>query len=195
MCYQQSLLQQMPYPIAANRRTPQIHRSLKHSSSSLLSLQSYFQGTKTDQSLSDCAGYPCIYVAGLVNQFVPSDMGTKSNLFSFRLSSPLTHSSPQHIVTIYGAMIGFLIGILGEDIVVAFMCRQRKQIGREDKGTAKIEASSVSEFGLIHGKTNLVEYKFDEIKRAAMNFSRENLIGLEDMKKSIRGHYKMGQKL
>ncbi|KAL7259440.1 hypothetical protein ACSBR1_005360 [Camellia fascicularis] len=144
--------------------------------SSLMSLQVYLGGPENG-NFSDCTGYPYIYTAAFVNQFGPTDKYTAKCLFSLHLSPSSTANSPPHIFAISGAMMGLLVGIFGAIMAVALLLRRHKKIEEEKKSSGKIATSFVSWVESIKGSSNLVKYKFEEIKSATMNFSRENIIG------------------
>ncbi|PSS24905.1 LRR receptor-like serine/threonine-protein kinase [Actinidia chinensis var. chinensis] len=156
----------------------------------LLKVQAHLEGLKKDENVSDCSGYPYIYAAALINRFGPTDKGTKSCLFSFRLS----HSSapprrPWHVVAISGAMMGCLIGIFGAALAVAFMWRLHERKRREKKNSYVAELKSIS------ASAYLVMYNFEEIRNATMNFSRENLIGTGGYGNVYRGKLQDGSEV
>ncbi|KAA8545048.1 hypothetical protein F0562_019853 [Nyssa sinensis] len=128
---------------------------------------------------SDCTAYPFMYAAAFINQFGPTDLATANCLFSLRFSSwaPI---NKRHIVAVSGAIIGSIIGFIGACMAILCLRRMQKEWNREKKNISKIdsiETGVVSELRSIGGNTSLINYKFEEIKHATMNFSRENLIG------------------
>ncbi|XP_057512831.1 probable LRR receptor-like serine/threonine-protein kinase RKF3 [Actinidia eriantha] len=156
----------------------------------LLKVQAHLEGLKKDENVSDCSGYPYIYAAALVNRFGPTDKGTQSCLFSFHLwHSSAPPRRPRHVVVISGAMMGCLIGIFGAALAVAFMWRLHERKRREKKNIY------VAEFESISANAYLVIYKFEEIRRATMNFSRENLIGIGGYGNVYRGKLQDGSEI
>uniref|UniRef100_A0A7N2L492 SPARK domain-containing protein n=1 Tax=Quercus lobata TaxID=97700 RepID=A0A7N2L492_QUELO len=103
------------------------------------------------------------------------ELCTKSLLsldFSLRASNTKLHT-----IVLSGAIMGFLGGIFGACSTVWFLwIRQMKAI-TEKTNFAKDETGLILGMGSISGSTNLFKFKYEDIKKATMNFSRENLIG------------------
>nr|POE94024.1 putative lrr receptor-like serine/threonine-protein kinase rkf3 [Quercus suber] len=60
---------------------------------------------------------------------------------------------------------------------VWFLWIRRMKAIRENTNSAKDEIGLILGLGSISGCTNLFKFKYEDIKKATMNFSRENLIG------------------
>ncbi|KAK9292329.1 hypothetical protein L1049_020295 [Liquidambar formosana] len=137
---------------------------------------SYFAGPKI-QNASDCARYPFMYAAALVNPFGPADRATAKCLFSLEFFPRPSNTKQRRIVT-SGLTVGCAImGFLGVFAAAWFLWALHKKMERKKKDFAKIELSSVSMLGSISGSKSLVRFKYEEIKEATLNFSRENIIG------------------
>lgn len=75
-------------------------------------------------------------------------------------------------------MIGCLVGFFGACSAVWFLWMRQKKCIRKKTNFAKDETSLILGLGSINGSTNLVKFKYEDIKKATMKFSRENLIGI-----------------
>ncbi|KAK2976807.1 hypothetical protein RJ640_002206 [Escallonia rubra] len=128
------------------------------------------------QNVTDCSGYAYMFVAASVNQFGPTNIATAKCLFSLQLSSP--RKIKRHILAFSGALIGSVIGLFAAILAVWFIKMRNKKPMREKTTNVDMdtEPSYVSEFGTIGG-SNLVKYKYREIRKATNNFSWENIIG------------------
>lgn len=145
-------------------------------SKSLVNLEASYLGGSGTENTSDCAGYPFIYAAGLVNHFGPTYAATAKCLFSLQFS-PKDMRLENHEILICGAALGCVIGFFGAFSVAWFLwTRHRKLEGRMEV-CAQMESGLGPDFGSIGGSERLAKFKFEEIRRATMNFSRDNLIG------------------
>ncbi|CAI9781145.1 unnamed protein product [Fraxinus pennsylvanica] len=100
-------------------------------------------------NVSDCTAYPFVYVAAFANHFGPTNEGTAKCLFNIDFTSS-----------------GFW-----------FFRRRRKKILKRKLTNATNEVRLTSGLDSISGSTTLIRFKFDEIKAATKNFSREHIIG------------------
>ncbi|KAG9457498.1 hypothetical protein H6P81_002006 [Aristolochia fimbriata] len=132
---------------------------------------SYLTGSQVG-NVTDCADYPFIYAAGLVNRFGPADEGTALCLFLLPISSSPKKSRKGMVV---GILAGSIVGLLAASAAIWFWWRKWKK--RRRPKFVKITESSVSGLDKIGASTNLVKYTFEEIKEATRNFSRDNIIG------------------
>ncbi len=87
-------------------------------------------------------------------------------------------NTKQHTIVLSGAMIGRLVGFFGACSAVWFLWMRQKKCIRKKTNFAKDETSLILGLGSINGSTNLVKFKYEDIKKATMKFSRENLIGI-----------------
>ncbi|KAK3014129.1 hypothetical protein RJ639_007921 [Escallonia herrerae] len=128
------------------------------------------------RNVTDCSGYPHMFAAASVNQFGPTNIATAKCLFSLQLSSP--RKIKRHILAFSGALTGSIIGLCAAVLAVWFIKMRNKKPMREKTTNVDVdtEPSYVSEFGTIGG-SNLVKYKYREIRKATNNFSWENIIG------------------
>ncbi|KAM4119315.1 hypothetical protein ACJW30_03G049700 [Castanea mollissima] len=142
----------------------------------LLSLgDSYLHGPER-ANVSDCTEYPFMYAAAVVNKFGPTDATTAKCLFSLDFSLRASNMK-LHTIVLSGAIMGFLGGIFGACSTVWFLWIRRMKSIREKTNSAKDETGLILGLGSISGSTNLFKFKYEGIKKATMNFSRENLIG------------------
>lgn len=114
--------------------------------------------------VSDCAGYPFMYAAALVNGF--GKTATVKCLFSLEFSLRASNTR-RHKIILSGAMTGCLVGFSGACSAVLFLWMRRKHCNREKRKT------NFANLILTH----LVKFQYEDIKKATMNFSRENLVG------------------
>ncbi|KAA8536910.1 hypothetical protein F0562_029388 [Nyssa sinensis] len=153
---------------------------------SLSSIQeAYFRGPEIG-NVSDCAAYPFMYAAAFVNQFGPTDFGTAKCLFSLNLTLAVKNIN-KHDVVVRGIVTGCILGFLGAVPVVWFLWRWHKRRRKKKEALAKIATRSALRLGLIGESTTLVKFTIEELKEAARNFSRENLIGLGGYGNVYRG--------
>ena len=144
--------------------------------SKLMTLLEFYLHRSWTRNASDCAGYPFIYAAGWINQFGPTDYATAKCLFSLDLS-PKGIGVKRHELLISGAVLGCVVGCFGAFTAAWFLWKRRRKSEGEMKICAKMETGLDSDFSSISRSDSLVKFKFEEIKRATMNFSRENIIG------------------
>ena len=142
----------------------------------LASLQASYLGGSGIGNASDCAGYSFMYAAGWVNPYGPTDVATAKCLFSLDFS-PHHIRNKRYKILISGAVLGCVIGFFGAFAAAWFLWTRHRKLEREMEVCAKMETSLDSGFGSMTGSDTLVKFKFEEIKRATMNFSRENIIG------------------
>ena len=136
---------------------------------------SYLHGLER-ANVSDCTGYPFMYAAAVVNKFGTTDATTAKCLFSLDFSLRASNMK-LHTIVLSGAIMGFLGGIFGACSTVRFLWIRRMKSIREKTNSAKDETGLILGLGSISGSTNLFKFKYEDIKKATMNFSRENLIG------------------
>ncbi|KAJ9682125.1 hypothetical protein PVL29_018155 [Vitis rotundifolia] len=142
----------------------------------LASLQASYLGGSGIGNASDCAGYTFMYAAGWVNPYGPTDVGTAKCLFSLDFS-PHHKRNKRYKILISGAVLGCVIGFFGAFAAAWFLWTRHRKLEREMEVCAKMETSLDSGFSSMTGSDTLVKFKFEEIKRVTMNFSRENIIG------------------
>ncbi|KAL5984002.1 hypothetical protein ACLOJK_018104 [Asimina triloba] len=138
---------------------------------------SSFNG-KTVGNVSDCADYPFIYAAGVVNSLGPTDAGTALCLFLLQSSSPSSSSSSggkSYKGVVAGAVVGCLFALLL--VVLGALILWRKRRRRWKMKNMNVERSLTSRLDSISASTTLVNFTFEEIKMATRNFSRDNIIG------------------
>lgn len=128
--------------------------------------ESYLQGPDIG-TVTDCSGYPFMYAAAMVNKF--GNTATAKCLFSLEFSLRVSNTK-RHAIVLSGALTGCLVGFSGASSAVLLLWMRRKHCKRE-----KITNFAKDEIGLI--LTNLVKFQYEDIKKATMNFSRENLVG------------------
>ncbi|XP_041020548.1 probable LRR receptor-like serine/threonine-protein kinase RKF3 [Juglans microcarpa x Juglans regia] len=139
---------------------------------------SYLHGPDNG-NVSDCTGYPFMYAAAVVNELGPTDKTTAKCLFSFSLELPLMQPSniKRHILVLFGVLAGCLLGFFGASSAVLFLWMRRKKSEREKKNISKDETGIIMGLGSINGSTSFVKFEYEDVKKATMNFYRENLIG------------------
>ncbi|CAI0395413.1 unnamed protein product [Linum tenue] len=127
-------------------------------------------------NISDCQVYPWIYTAAAVVN--PVGKGAVKCLFSLDFTSNNSNSRKRKIAILVASAASLaLISIL---IVLIVGIRFRQRI----KGKSKLGSG----FGTISSRnTTLVKFKFDEIRKATKNFSRDNIIGLGGFGNVYRG--------
>lgn len=139
---------------------------------------SYLKGPSTG-NISDCTNLPLIYAGAVINFLGPDDPGTSKCLFSLDFSLQNSSNSRRKLLISLITVVGIvgLCSIFGGYVVF----RRRREIKLKKKRRRKIgrvESGSGAGLPSISGSsTHLVEYTFDEIKRATRNFHRDNLIG------------------
>ncbi|KAF2298626.1 hypothetical protein GH714_024410 [Hevea brasiliensis] len=138
---------------------------------------SYLTG-KSVGNLSDCQAYPSIYAAAFANRYGPTDRGTAKCLFLLDFVPKKSGRKKKKVLI-------WLIPILGVGLLIViggcwFWRRRYEGLRRKkkrDRIGRGVEMNLSSGLESISGSTTLVEYKFDEIKKATRNFSRDNIIG------------------
>ncbi|OMO62391.1 hypothetical protein CCACVL1_22854 [Corchorus capsularis] len=147
----------------------------------------YLDGiSDTPGNFSACSWYPNMYTAAFVNQFGPTDRATAKCFFSieFEQQKPRsTRSRHQNLAS--SVAIGSFAGLLGAFIAIIFLLIRRYKRNRMEKrnpvernDSVKDETSLVFGFGLYSRSTGLIKFKIEEIKKATMNFSRSNIVGM-----------------
>ncbi|XP_050203443.1 probable LRR receptor-like serine/threonine-protein kinase RKF3 [Mercurialis annua] len=142
---------------------------------------SYLTG-KSVGNLSDCLAYPAIYAGAFLNRFGPADRGTAKCLFLLDFETKTNRKNKKVLILI---LIFVILGVGLLVIVCGYWFIRRKYGGlrkikrKRDKLGQRIEMGGGLSSGLesISESTNLVRFKFDEIKEATRNFSRDNIIG------------------
>jgi len=129
--------------------------------------ESYLRGPDIG-NVSDCTGYPFMYGAALVNGF--GNTATAKCLFSLEFSLRASNTE-RRMIALSGALTGCLVGFSGACFAVLFLRMKRKHC----KGEKTKASFAKDQTGLI--LTHLVKFQYEDIKKATMNFSRENLIG------------------
>ncbi|KDP21526.1 hypothetical protein JCGZ_21997 [Jatropha curcas] len=137
---------------------------------------SYLDGTSIG-NLSDCQAYPSIYAAAFANRYGPTDTGTAKCMFLLDFvpkNSRRTKKKKVLILLFPISGVGLLIIIGG-----CWFLRRRFKRLRKKKNGERISGRDAMSFGLesIKESTTLVEYNFDEIRKATKNFSRVYIIG------------------
>ncbi|CAL9110338.1 unnamed protein product [Musa acuminata var. zebrina] len=130
-------------------------------------------------NVSDCASYPAIYAGGAISRLGPSD---GANAYCFFLLSPNTSApSPSgggSSSWIYGVAAGCFVLLLLAALAAWFWVRRylnRRRKLRRKPSKPDVEPSLALES--ISASTTLVKFRFDDIKQATKNFSRDNIIG------------------
>ncbi|XP_059456568.1 probable LRR receptor-like serine/threonine-protein kinase RKF3 [Corylus avellana] len=137
---------------------------------------SYLTGTSVG-NLSDCTAYPSIYAAALANVYGPTDKGTAQCLFGFDFRSSGSTSNRRKVVTLVVLIgVGCLI-VVGGVWFLWLRMKKKKRKREQGRDLAVIELGSNSRLESISESTTLVRFKFDEIKKATKNFSRDSIIG------------------
>jgi hypothetical protein len=137
---------------------------------------SYLTGTSVG-NLSDCTAYPSIYAAAFANVYGPTDKGTAKCLFSLDFTSSGSKSNWRKVVILV-VLIGVGCLILVGGVWFLWLRMKKKKRKREQgRDLAAIELGSNSRLESISESTTLVKFKFDEIKKATKNFSRDSIIG------------------
>ncbi|KAJ8490600.1 hypothetical protein OPV22_012321 [Ensete ventricosum] len=125
-------------------------------------------------NVSDCTSYPAIYAGGAISRLGPSD---DANAYCFFLLNSTTSApSPSgggSSTWIYGVAAGCFVFLLVAALAAWFWVR--RYLNRRRKPTKEVEPSLALES--ISASTTLVKFRFDEIKQATKNFSRDNIIG------------------
>ncbi|KAJ9171905.1 hypothetical protein P3X46_015206 [Hevea brasiliensis] len=138
---------------------------------------SYLTG-KSVGNLSDCQAYPFIYAAAFANRYGPTDRGTVKCLFLLDFVPKKSDRKKKKLLIL-------LISILGVGLLIVIGCcwflrRRYEALSRKkkrDRIAGGVDMNLSRGLESISGSTTLVEYKFDEIKKATGNFSRDNIIG------------------
>jgi serine/threonine protein kinase len=137
---------------------------------------SYLTGTSVG-NLSDCTAYPSIYAAAFANVYGPTDKGTAKCLFSFDFKSSDSKSNRRKVVILVVLIgVGCLI-LIGGVWFLWLRMKKKKRKREQGRDLAVIELGSNSRLESISESTTLVKFKFDEIKKATKNFSRDSIIG------------------
>jgi serine/threonine protein kinase len=144
---------------------------------SLSSLQASYLTGPSVGNLSDCTAYPSIYAAAFANVNGPADKGTVQCLFSLGSTSSSSKSNRRKVV-ILGVLIAVGCLLLIGGVCLLWLNMKKKKRKREQgRDIAVIELGSNSRLDSISESTTLVRFKFDEIKKATKNFSRDSIIG------------------
>ncbi|KAL5768416.1 hypothetical protein ACOSP7_014968 [Xanthoceras sorbifolium] len=142
--------------------------------SKLSSLVEFYSGSG---NISICTGYAAMYTAAIVNQFGPTDRATMRCLFSLNFPSKPSGFKPHRIVFWAVVAGSAILGILGAISAVWFYWTRPKKSEKKKQVPVRYEACSVFGSGLYARGSNLVRFKFQEIKEATRNFSMENIVG------------------
>ncbi|KAL3531390.1 hypothetical protein ACH5RR_010712 [Cinchona calisaya] len=139
---------------------------------------SYLTGPSVG-NLTDCTDYGLIYTAAFANQFGPTDKGTAKCLFSLDFTSAGSSNKQKKIVIIVVVVVIVVVLIAGFSGFWFYRRRRRKILSAKWKLSQINSSVSGPSAGLdsISGSTNLVRFNLDEIKAAAKDFSRVNIIG------------------
>ncbi|KAJ0975671.1 hypothetical protein J5N97_017636 [Dioscorea zingiberensis] len=127
-------------------------------------------------NVTTCADLPIIYAGGVVNRFGPTDDDTALCLFllSSTISSPPSSSSSNSWA--FGLAAGLFVLLLLAVLGTWFVLRRRRERRRRKRKRLGVgEKSQAME--AIESSTTLIKFKFEEIKAATKNFSRDNIIG------------------
>lgn len=135
---------------------------------------SYFKESN-DGNVSDCEGYPFIYAGAFANRFGPTDIGTAKCLFllDFSLVSPKSKSTN---AVMWGILTGCFDGFVGALVVFWFLWMWHKKWRKKRReNSARVETGPDVESGT---NSSSLKFSFEEIRKAAGNFSRDNIIGM-----------------
>ncbi|TXG65668.1 hypothetical protein EZV62_006943 [Acer yangbiense] len=144
--------------------------------SKLSSLGDYYSQVPGNGNVSVCTGYAAMYAAAIVNHLGPTDRATMRCLFSLSFPSKPSGFKP-HKIIFWAVLSGSVIlGILGAFFAVWF-CWTRSKKPKKLQVPVRYDTSSEFGSGLYARGSNLVRFKFQEIKEATRNFSMENIIG------------------
>ncbi|KAK1581122.1 hypothetical protein Q3G72_003327 [Acer saccharum] len=144
--------------------------------SKLSSLGDYYSQVPGTGNVSVCTGYAAMYAAAIVNHLGPTDRATMRCLFALNFPSKPSGFKP-HKIIFWAVLSGSVIlGILGAFSAVWF-CWTRLKKPKKLQVPVRYDTSSEFGSGLYARGSNLVRFKFQEIKEATRNFSMENIIG------------------
>ncbi|XP_051141819.1 probable LRR receptor-like serine/threonine-protein kinase RKF3 [Andrographis paniculata] len=123
-------------------------------------------------TIADCTALPLIYAAAFGNHFGPTDAGTAKCLFNLNFSPPKsnTKSKTTAIAAAVSASTAAAILLL---LLLCYLRRRRKP----KFPNSNPQINLTSGLNSINQSTTLIQFKFDEIKSATNNFSRNNIIG------------------
>ncbi|EEF37621.1 kinase, putative [Ricinus communis] len=138
---------------------------------------SYLTG-KSVGNLSDCQAYPAIYAGAFLNRFGPTDRGTAKCLFllDFEPKNPRHKKKKTLIFVLVVVILGVVLSLI---ISGCWYFRRIKKKTRERSRNRGTEITGGLSSGLegISESTTFAKFKFDEIKEATRNFSRDHIIG------------------
>ncbi|CAL1362123.1 unnamed protein product [Linum trigynum] len=127
-------------------------------------------------NISDCQVYPWIYTAAAIIN--PIGKGAVKCLFSLDFTSNNSNARKKKITILIASAACLVVISILIVLIVGIRIRQRR------KGKSKLGSG----FGIISSRnTTLVKFKFDEIRKATKNFSRDNIIGLGGFGNVYRG--------
>ncbi|CAI9785645.1 unnamed protein product [Fraxinus pennsylvanica] len=127
-------------------------------------------------NVSDCTAYPFIYVAAFANLQGPTNEGTAKCLFNLDFTSSSSSGKKKKVVIPVSVSITVVVLIVGF-LVFWFFRRRGKKFLKPKPTNVTNEVNASSGLDSIRGSTTLIRFKFDEIKAATKNFSRDNIIG------------------
>lgn len=139
-------------------------------------LQASYLAGPSIGNVSDCTAYPFIYVAAFANFQGPTNEGTAKCLFNLDFTSPSSSGKKNKVVIPVSVSITVLVLIVGF-LVFWFFRRRMKKFLKPKSTNVTNEVNASSGLDSIRGSTTLIRFKFDEIKAATKNFSRDNIIG------------------
>ncbi|XP_039115005.1 probable LRR receptor-like serine/threonine-protein kinase RKF3 [Dioscorea cayenensis subsp. rotundata] len=139
----------------------------------------YFPGSSSDTgNITTCSDLVTIYTAAIINRFGPTDDGTVSCLFQLSSTIFSTSSSSSSNSWIYGVAAACLVLLLLFVLGVWFFFRRRRRQRRRRRRKDFVGPGGRSlALESIESSTTLIKFKFDEIRAATKNFSRDYIIG------------------
>lgn len=149
-------------------------------------------GSNASSSSSDCTAYPSIYAAAFSNWLGPTDLGTARCLFQldFTASDDGSHRTVVVLVAVIVSVAALVLGGCGGGIWYRIRTQKKKMgVGRVG------EVDETGGFESISNRTNLIRFRFDEIKEATGNFCRGNIIGMGGYGNVYRGVMKNGSEV
>eukprot|EP00268_Persea_americana_P030512 TRINITY_DN29524_c1_g1_i1.p1 TRINITY_DN29524_c1_g1~~TRINITY_DN29524_c1_g1_i1.p1 ORF type:complete len:683 (-),score=79.14 TRINITY_DN29524_c1_g1_i1:522-2300(-) len=140
---------------------------------------SYLTGREVG-NVTDCATYPFIYAAGVVNSLEPADDRSAVCLFLLGAASSGSNGGISKGL-IWGVVVSCIVALGALVIGVWFLCRKNRKLRTflwRKKNFGRIGNSRISQLGSLgHASTTLIRFTFEEIKEATRNFSNDNIIG------------------
>ncbi|KAJ6816795.1 putative LRR receptor-like serine/threonine-protein kinase RKF3 [Iris pallida] len=147
---------------------------------SLTRLNAYLPGPDRS-NLTRCNDYPFIYAAGNLSLAGPADPSTAACLFLLQIhpSSPSSSrggGGGSSTAWVYGLVAGCFLLLLLLGAGSCYLLRRRKERLRK-LAAARVTNTPSPALDSVAASTSLVKFRFEEVRAATKNFSRDRIIG------------------